>query len=102
MKSFRFQIVASTVLLVSAVMAAVVLGTQLVLELGERHPGTASSYSNLAGVLGDQGKLAEAERMHRRALATRLKALGDGHPDSASSYHHLAQTPAESGPAIPR
>ena len=27
-----------------------------------------------------QGKYAEAEAMHRRALAIRLKALGEGHP----------------------
>ena len=49
MKSFRFQIVASTVLLVSAVMAAVVLGTQLVLELGESHPEARSPWNILLG-----------------------------------------------------
>jgi two-component system, OmpR family, sensor kinase len=48
-KSFRSQIVASTVLLVSAVMAAVVLGTQLVLELGENHPEARSPWSILLG-----------------------------------------------------
>jgi len=56
-KSFRFQIVASTVLLVSAVMAAVVLGTQLVLELGERHPGARSPWNILldTGLVGACG-----------------------------------------------
>jgi two-component system OmpR family sensor kinase len=39
------QIVASTVLLVAAVMAAVVLGTQLVLELGERDPQAQSQWN---------------------------------------------------------
>jgi two-component system, OmpR family, sensor kinase len=48
-KSFRFQIVASTVLLVSAVMAAVVLGRQLVLELGESHPEARSPWNILLG-----------------------------------------------------
>ena len=33
-----------------------------------------------------QGKYAEAEAMHRRALAICLKALGEGHPDTAISY----------------
>jgi signal transduction histidine kinase len=56
-KSFRFQIVGSTVLLVSAVMAAVVLGTQLVLELGERHPGARSPWNILldTGLVGACG-----------------------------------------------
>ena len=49
MRSFRFQIVASTVLLVSAVMAAVVLGRQLVLELGESHPVARSPWNILLG-----------------------------------------------------
>jgi two-component system OmpR family sensor kinase len=48
-RSFRFQIVASTVLLVSAVMAAVVLGRQLVLELGESHPEARSPWNILLG-----------------------------------------------------
>ena len=39
-----------------------------------------------------QGKYAEAEAMHRRALAIRLKALGEGHPDTATSYNNLAAT----------
>ena len=37
-----------------------------------------------------QGKHAEAEAMHRKALAIRLKALGEGHPDTALSYNNLA------------
>ena len=49
MKSFRFQMVASTVLLVAAVMAAVVLGTQLALELGESHPEARSPWNILLG-----------------------------------------------------
>lgn len=57
MRSFRSQIVASTVLLVSAVMAAVVLGTQLVLELGENHPEARSPwfimlYTGFVGACG--------------------------------------------------
>ena len=37
--------------------------------LGEDHPDTATSYNNLALTLYAQGKYAEAEAMHRRALA---------------------------------
>ena len=65
--------------------------------LGEDHPDTADSYNNLAATLGDQGKYAEAEAMHRRALAIRLKALGEDHPDTATSYNNLAVTLGSQG-----
>jgi tetratricopeptide (TPR) repeat protein len=58
--------------------------------LGEAHPDTALSYNNLAVVLADKGKLAEAEAMNRKALAIRLQALGEAHPDTALSYNNLA------------
>lgn len=73
MKSFRSQIVASTVLLVAAVMAAVVLGTQLVLELGERHPEARSAWNILlaTGLVGACGVVLSgwvAWRVSHRAL----------------------------------
>src|SRR5262249_52000660 len=43
-----------------------------------------------ARTLREQGKYAEAEAMHRRALAIRLEALGEGHPFTAQSYNNLA------------
>lgn len=57
MKSFRTQIVVSTVLLVAAVMVAVVLGTQLILELGEHNPEARSPWSILfaTGLVGACG-----------------------------------------------
>ena len=58
----------------------------------EGHPLIATSYNNLAVTLRDQGKPAEAEAMHRRALAIYLKALPEGHPDIALSYNNLALT----------
>ena len=60
--------------------------------LGEDHPDTATSYNNLASTLRAQGKYAEAEAMHRRALAIKLKALGEDHPSTATSYNNLAET----------
>ncbi len=73
MKSFRSQIVASTVLLVAAVMAAVVLGTQLVLELGESHPEARSPWNILldTGLVGACGVVLSgwvAWRVSHRAL----------------------------------
>ena len=37
-----------------------------------------------------QGKLGEAEDMHKRALGIRKKAFGEEHPDVAISYNNLA------------
>jgi signal transduction histidine kinase len=73
MTSFRSQIVASTVLLVTAVMVAVVLGTQLVLELGERHPEARSPWNILlaTGLVGACGVVLSgwvAWRVSHRAL----------------------------------
>ncbi len=37
--------------------------------MGDQHPDVAISMNNLAGVLADEGKYEEAEKMHRDALA---------------------------------
>src|SRR5262249_16927854 len=47
--------------------------------------------------LDAQGKPAEAEAMHRRALAIVIKALGEGHRDTATSYNNLAVALREQG-----
>jgi Flp pilus assembly protein TadD len=41
--------------------------------------------NNLAGVLSDQGRYEEAERMHRQALELREKVLGLEHPETLTS-----------------
>ena len=58
----------------------------------EGHPDIATSYANLAATLRDQGKPAEAEAMHRRALAIFLKALPEGHPHIVQTYGSLADS----------
>ncbi|KAK0711611.1 hypothetical protein B0H67DRAFT_296663 [Lasiosphaeris hirsuta] len=58
--------------------------------LGEEHPDTLRSMSNLANVLNRQGKYEEAEQMHRQALQLWEKALGEEHPDTLSSMNNLA------------
>jgi serine/threonine protein kinase/Tfp pilus assembly protein PilF len=57
--------------------------------LGEEHPEVADSLAILAAALQNQGRRAEAEPIHRQALATRRKLLHD-HPDVASSLNNLA------------
>src|SRR5262249_46034915 len=46
---------------------------------------------------GAQGKLAEAEALHRKALELRRKALGEAHPMTASSYHNVAEMLRDQG-----
>ena len=58
--------------------------------LGAEHPNTLTSVSNLASVLGRQGKYDEAEQMNRRALAGREQVLGAEHPDTLTSVYCLA------------
>src|SRR5262245_24384197 len=58
--------------------------------LGENHPFTASSYTNVASCLDDLGKSSEALPLYRQALAIRRKALGENHPSTATSYNNVA------------
>jgi Flp pilus assembly protein TadD len=64
---------------------------------GPDHPEVATSLNNLGVLARRQGRLAEAERLHRRALAIRLAALGPDHPDVAQSQHNLGRTLLDAG-----
>jgi hypothetical protein len=50
--------------------------------LGEKHPDTLGSASNLALSLARQGKLAEAEEILRATLVGQQRVLGNSHPDA--------------------
>jgi tetratricopeptide (TPR) repeat protein len=60
--------------------------------LGEEHPDTLMSVSNLALVLHYQSKYEEAEIMNRRALNGRERVLGLLHPSTLRSATGLALT----------
>jgi CHAT domain-containing protein len=66
-------------------------------SLGEQHPGTATSYNNVAYNLDAQGKYAAAQPLYENALAIRRQALGEQHSDTATSYNNLAQNLNEQG-----
>jgi tetratricopeptide (TPR) repeat protein len=57
--------------------------------LGEGHPNTLGSMSNLAIVLNNQGKYDEAEAMYRRTLQLMEKVLGEEHPATLASMNNL-------------
>ena len=58
--------------------------------LGENHPHTATSLSNLANLYYSQGKYEEAEPLFIQALQLRKQLLGENHPDTATSLNNLA------------
>jgi tetratricopeptide (TPR) repeat protein len=60
-------------------------------EFGSQDPRLATSLSNLALLYEAQGRYAEAEPLHQRALATRERALGPEHPYVATSLNNLAE-----------
>jgi tetratricopeptide (TPR) repeat protein len=67
--------------------------------LGPKHPNTATSYNNLASILGVQGRATEGEALCRKALAIREEVLGAKHPDTAQCYHILGHLLQDQGRA---
>src|SRR5262249_60403379 len=65
--------------------------------LGPDHPTVATVPNNLAHLLEGTNRLAEAEPLHRRALAINEKSLGPEHPDVATDLNYLAMLLAERG-----
>ncbi len=53
--------------------------------LGDAHPDTLGSISNLAVLLQAQGKLAEAGPLFREALDGQRRTLGDAHPNTRNA-----------------
>jgi len=59
-------------------------------QFGPEDPRLATTLNSLAEVHRAQGRLEEAEALHKRALAIIEKALGPEHPDVATSLNNLA------------
>ena len=60
-------------------------------SLGPDHPNVAIRLNNLALLLQDTNRLAEAEPLMRRALAIDEQSLGPDHPNVAIHLNNLAQ-----------
>jgi len=60
--------------------------------LGEEHPGTLTSMSNLASTYWNQGRWQEAETLDVRVMETWIRVLGEEHPDTLRSMNNLAST----------
>ena len=59
--------------------------------LGETHPDTLGSRSNLAAAYEAAGRLAEAMPLYERTLADCERVLGESHPDTLGSRNNLAR-----------
>ena len=57
--------------------------------MGDKHQDTLTFIDNMASLLRDQGKLAEAEPLFREAYKGRRSLFGQRHPDTVSSAHSL-------------
>ena len=74
------------------------LATEAERTSGRQSVLTATTLVVLAQALQAQGELTEAERVLRRALAIREKALGANHPDVAAVLWHAWPNSAWSKP----
>jgi tetratricopeptide (TPR) repeat protein len=61
-------------------------------ELGEEHPATLTSISNLAETLRQMGDLPGARALQEQELAICRRVLGEEHPDTLTSIGNLAAT----------
>ena len=57
--------------------------------LGAQHPDTLLAVNNLAGLLQDQDRLAEAEPLYREAVKGSREPLGAGHADTLDAVENL-------------
>ena len=58
---------------------------------GPDHPETAAALNNLAALVQEQGDLAAAQPLFRRALDITEKTLGPAHPNTNRLRRNLAQ-----------
>ncbi len=58
--------------------------------LGEDHPDTLGSASNLAADLRGLGEYQAARELDEDTLARRRRVLGEDHPDTLTSANNLA------------
>ena len=58
--------------------------------LGPDHPDVATSLNDLGNLYGAEGRLAEAEPFHRKAISIWEKSGGENNPDLAAGLENLA------------
>jgi len=82
------------------VQAGALLGhaaAELARLLGNEHPYTLTSISNLAETMQAQGELAGARALQQQVLETRRRVLGEEHSDTLGSINNLTVTMLKQG-----
>jgi tetratricopeptide (TPR) repeat protein len=69
-------------------------------QYGKNHPRIALALNNLAKVLRNKGRLAQAQAMYERALSILRKVHGDNHPHVATAMYNLGTLLALQGKNI--
>ena len=59
--------------------------------LGQEHPHTLNSITNLASTYQDQGRWYEAEELFAQVMEMMKRVLGMDHPDTLTSINNLAK-----------
>ena len=67
--------------------------------LGEDHPDTLGSASNLTAALGESGRRKEALALAQDTLDRYRRVLGEDHPDTLASASNLDRRARQHGPA---
>jgi tetratricopeptide (TPR) repeat protein len=65
--------------------------------LGNEHPNTLATMSNLASIYGGQGKLQDAADLQKRVLDATKRTKGTEHPNTLTSMNNLAMTYLDQG-----
>ena len=65
--------------------------------LGEEHPDTLASMSNLASTLSAQGDLPGARALEEKVLEVSRRVLGEDHPETLASMNNLGNTLRDQG-----
>ena len=65
--------------------------------LGEGHPGTLTSMSNLAATYSRRGRWDKAEKLQEEVIEKSKEVLGEGHPGTLGSINNLADTYSQRG-----
>ena len=60
--------------------------------LGEEHPSTLTSITNLTSTYRNQGRWKKAEELEVQVMETRKRVLGEEHPSTLTSVANLAST----------
>ena len=59
-------------------------------RLGDLHPGTLTSISNMGFLLKDMGQLEEAKPLYEEALRAKRETLGNLHPSTLASIINIS------------